>query len=318
VQEISKVAELFYSYEGEGKKALVSDVLANNGKGVLFILDGYDELRSPHQRRGLLIRLINGTVLPNCTVLVTSRPAATATFLTICRPRIDKRIEILGFTQESVSAYAASIFSGNMLLKFNTYISASSNPAINSLMYIPLNAAIIVEIFRKCHSESLLPHTLTELYSQLCLTILNRSIQLKQPLVRILKIESLCRDLYEDFLKLSAIAFEGIKNETVIFHVSNPDFVHFGFFDAVSSLYGGGRIFYNFLHLTLQEFFAAYHISQLPENVAREIVEEYGCNKRWNIIWRFLAGLTEFKYFGRHFTKINYLFIMKNKCFLAV
>ncbi len=34
--------------------------------------------------------------------------------------------------------------------------------------------------------------------------------------------------------------------------------------------YGGGKVSYNFLHLTLQEFFAAYHISQLSDDSGLE------------------------------------------------
>lgn len=134
------------------------------------------------------------------------------------------------------------------------YISASENPAINSLMYVPLNAAIVVEIYCNRKSNSFLPHTLTELYTQLCLTILNRHLKLEHPLVCIHNFVSLPGDLYEKFLKLSEISFEGMKNKAVIFHTLPPNFIHFGFLDAASDLYGGGEVSYNFLHLTLQEF----------------------------------------------------------------
>ena len=99
--------------------------------------------------------------------------------------------------------FCLSVFlSEHKLKKFMAYISASDNPAINSLMYIPLNAVIIVVlIYRDCKSESLLPHTLTELYIQLCLTILNRF--LKYPSVRVEQFENLPKDLLQQFLKLS-------------------------------------------------------------------------------------------------------------------
>ena len=48
---------------------------------------------------------------------------------------------------------------------------------------------------------------------------------------------------------------------------------HFGFLDAVPDLYGGCEISFNFLHLTLQEFFAAYHISQMSESCLEERVK---------------------------------------------
>ena len=293
MQNIGNISQLFYQYESEDKKSLVKQVSESQGSGVLFILDGFDELPKTLQRNGFLLNLIKGRVLPASTVLVTSRPSATAQLLTSCSP---KHIEILGFTQESVEAYASSIFSSHSekLEKFMDSISASENPAINSLMYVPLNAAIIVQIYLDCKSDALLPHTLTELYTLLCLTILNRDLK-----IRVDKFEDLPADLHEQFLHLSQIAFEGILKKEIIFHTLPPGLVHFGFLDAVSALYGGGRVSYNFLHLTLQEFFAAYHISHLGSS-GLEVFKQHGKDERWNVVWRFVAGLTKFEHHKGH------------------
>ncbi len=109
VQKMAKVSDLFFS--SAHQDSLAAEVSRNHGDGVLFILDGFDELPLSLQQEGFLIELINKTILPESTVVVTSRPSATAELLTSCRPLIQKHIEILGFTQESVEAYAASIFS---------------------------------------------------------------------------------------------------------------------------------------------------------------------------------------------------------------
>ena len=300
VQEISNVSQLFHENGSQDKKLLVEEVSKSQGRDILFILDGFDELPKTLQKRGFLLNLIKGYVLPASTVLVTSRPSATAELCTSCRPQ--KHIEILGFTQESVETYASSVFSSEpeQLEKFKIYISASNNPAINSLMYVPLNAAIIVLIFQDCKSDSLLPHTLTELYTQLCLTILNRYLKS----VQVDKFEDLPADLYKQFLRLSEVAFEGIKKEEVIFHTVPPGLVDFGFLDAVSALYGGGKVSYNFLHLTIQEFFAAYHISHLSSN-GRELFKQHGKDERWNVVWRFVAGLTKFEGYDNSITDDN-------------
>ena len=291
VQNISDVSQLFISYEGKYKKPLVEEVSESQGNDVLFILDGYDELPKTLQQESFLLDLIKGCVLPASTVLVTSRPSATAELIISCQPQ--KHIEILGFTQESVEKYASSIFpSKKQLTKFMDYISVSGNPAINSLMYVPLNAAIIVQIYKS--DDTLLSHTLTELYTLLCLTILNRDLNLK-----IEKFEDLPADLHGQFLHLSQIAFKAILDEKVILHTLPSDLVHFGFLDAVSALYGGGSVSYNFLHLTLQEFFAAYHISHLGSS-GLEVFKQYGKDKRWNVVWRFVAGLTKFEHYKGH------------------
>ena len=132
------------------------------------------------------------------------------------------------------------------------------------------------------------------MYSLLCFTILNRDLK-----IRVEKLEDLSADCHKQFLHLSQIAFEGILNEEVIFHTLPPDLVNFGFLDAVSALYGGARVSYNFLHLTLQEFFAAYHISHLGSS-SLEVFKQHGSEERWNVVWRFVAGLTQFKHYKGH------------------
>ena len=311
VQNISNISQLFCQYESTDKKSLVEEVAKSQGRDMLFILDGFDELPKTLQEESFLLDLMRGHVLTKSTVVVTSRPSATAELLTSCRP---KHIEILGFTQESVEAYASCVFSSEpeKLTKFKAYISASENPAINSLMYVPLNAAIIVLIYSDCKSDSLLPHTLTELYTQFCLTILNRYLKINYPSVQVDKFEDLPADLYQQFLHMSQVAFEGIENEEVIFHTVPSRLVHFGFLDAVSALYGGGRVSYNFLHLTIQEFFAAYYISHLGSD-GLEVIKKHGEDKRWNVVWRFVAGLTKFKgYMGHMDSLFNMLNIIQH------
>ena len=308
VQNIASISELLHDCQDKG--ALADEVTRSQGKDVLFILDGFDELPKALQKKSYLLDLISGRVLPESTVLVTSRPSATAELLTSCRPMVDKHVEILGFTQESVDAYAKSIFSEpEKLAKFQSYISASQNPAINSLMYIPLNAAIVVEIFNSSsNSDSLLPHTLTELYTQLCLTVLNRHIQnvCDSESFRVSRFEDLSSDSYDHFLRLSRLAFEGMQKGEIIFHNLPLPFIHFGFLDAVSALYGGGGVSYNFLHLTVQEFFAAYHISRLGNDML-DVFQLYGGDKRWHVVWRFVAG----------FTKIKHFVLVDHCCFIA-
>jgi hypothetical protein len=67
----------------------------------------------------------------------------------------------------------------------------------------------------------------------------------------------------------------------------------------VSALYGGGSISYNFLHLTIQEFFAAYHISHLGSS-GLQVFKHYSKLERYNVVWRFVAGLTQFRWYEGH------------------
>ena len=302
VQKIECIADLFPHGNKHLQQLVTKEVLGREGKGVLFILDGYDELPVKLRQQGLLLKLVKGEDLPNCSVLVTSRPSATSDLLMACSPQIQRHVEILGFTQESVKDYASSIFSSEteVLKDFLTYISASENPAINSLMYIPLNAAIIVHMYRSSRRKGCpIPKTMTQVYTQLCLTLLQRYLKSNDPQDRttLYKLSDLPSTYYDKFKQLAQLAFEQFEKQNVVFYSQDvpKELVHFGFLDSVSSLYGGGGVSYNFLHLTLQEFLAAYHITQLSSGT--DVFNHYCLDRRWEVVWRFVSGLTGFQFF---------------------
>ena len=303
VQGIIDASGLFpHPVDRDLQQSVIEEVTVNNGKGILFILDGFDELPVHLRQDGFITKLIQSRIFPKCTVLVTSRPTATYDFMRRYRPQITRRVEILGFTKECVKKYADSVFSSEpeMLEGFLTYISASENPSINSLMYVPLNAAIVVEIYRNSWSTGCpIPRTLTQLYTRLCLILVQRFLEAKHPSDEyILNTFSDIPEKYQDhFLNLSKVAFEGFKNNEVIFHSlpKDPkDFIHFGFLNTVSALFGI-KISHNFLHLTFQEFLTAYYISQLPHSL--DVLMQYSDDSRWDVVWVFVSGLTHFQSF---------------------
>ena len=148
-QQIDEVQDLFPHYYKYLQELVADEVSSREGEGVLFILDGFDEFPDNKRHDNFLIKLITHVVLPEATVIVTSRPSAAAEFFSH-KPRISKHIEILGFTQEQVTQFALSAFSESEsdLKNFLKYINPSENPAISSLMYIPLNAVIVVDIYK--------------------------------------------------------------------------------------------------------------------------------------------------------------------------
>ena len=303
VQGIKDASGLFpHPVDRDLQQSVIEEVTVNNGKGILFILDGFDELPVHLRQDGFITKLIQNRVFPKCTVLVTSRPSATDDLMRVCRPQITRRVEILGFTEECVKEYAFSVFSSQpeMLEGFLTYISASENPSINSLMYVPLNAAIVVEIYRNSWSTGCpIPRTLTQLYTQLCLILVQRFLEAKHPSDEyILNTFSDIPEKYQDdFLNLSKVAFDGLKNNEVIFHSLPENVVHFGFLNTVSALFGSG-ISHNFLHLTFQEFLTAYYISQHPHSL--DVLKRYYHDSRWDVVWVFVSGLTHFQSFKEY------------------
>ena len=322
VQQINSVYDLFHHEDEDLQKSVAKKVLEEEGTGVLFILDGFDEVPVYLRSKGFLIRMLQGKVLPNCSLLVTSRPSATKDFSMACT-QIQRHIEILGFTQECIKGYASSIFSDelNLLEDFLLYISPSINPVINSLMYSPLNAAIIVHIYKNSKRLSCpIPKTLTQVYTQLCLTLLQRYTENVDPENKnvITKFSDLPETYFSSFLKLAQLAFEQFQKHNVVFYSSDlpKELVHFGFLDSVSALYGGGGVSYNFLHLTLQEFLAAYHITRVSNGI--DIFKRHSEDGRWELVWRFVSGLTGFQFFIDSVSCKAFVFVCKNDEYLIV
>ena len=293
LEHMDDIEDLFPHDNKELRSSVAKEVLGRDGKGVLLVLDGYDELSSSLKSCSLLKRLLRGQSLPECAVLITSRPSASHEL--VYRPQINRHVEILGFTQENIREYATSMFSSEpeVLKDFLFYVSASENPAINSLMYIPLNAAIIVQIYSHTRKQGLpIPKTLTQLYTQLCLILVQRDVAISSSVLT--KFSDIPAEYSTHFQHLSKLAYETFRGQKLVFHLDSVPF-HFGMLDSVVSLYSGSGVSYNFLHLTLQEFLAAYHITQLPNGM--DVFKQYKYDPRWNLVWKFVSGLTCFQFF---------------------
>ena len=79
------------------------------GSKVLLILDGWDELRSSCRGEDMFFpKLVKGEILPNCSIVITSRSGPTD-FIKHRAPN-PRLIEVLGFTQEQIRNYIRAYF----------------------------------------------------------------------------------------------------------------------------------------------------------------------------------------------------------------
>ena len=310
-------------------RAVRRELVDSHGVNTLIILEGFDELPDSQRREtSIFLQLILGQQLRDSTIMVTSQPWATGKIIRRIEHRIFQHIEVLGFTEENIAKYVRSVFIGedkttacaidqsiggpdevNEEVKKNIddvmgYL--DTYPQIKDCMYIPLNAAVVVSIYRGSKKgECILPKTLTELYYALTQVLLLRYLyghaDYKE---REWNIDSFEKDLpdkvYKQLLTLCKVAYNGIctkgmKRVQLVF--SDDDLSGcetLGFMQSVAEVYvkHGQKKSHNFLHLRVQEFLAAFLI--YTQSLAEQLKHfQRHKHSRLREVLRFLAGLTK-------------------------
>ena len=149
----------------------------SEGEKVLIIADGWDELEeSKRNKKCFLNKLLFGDVLPFASVLLTSRPSASAPLHSL--PSVDRLVEVVGFNEENMKQYIESEFEKCPEKASGLIEQLDNNPLIQNVCTVPLNCAITC----KWHTlDQELPSTLTELYTQIILSVILRDIKKKFP-----------------------------------------------------------------------------------------------------------------------------------------
>ena len=302
VQKAESVSDLFYHPNQKLQSELVDYITVTGGYGLLLILEGFDE--APASKRtidSIFVRLFTGQELPKATVILTTRPSASAGLRELCKGKHSRRIEIIGFGKNEIDEYTRCAFSDvQSRSDFKEYLSLY--PHIHSMMYVPLNSAIVTHVYESCKSSgAVVPKTMTQLYSSLIRTLLLRYVkdkeEYKDACTNITSFKDLPQPVYDQFCEICKIAYTGIvcAETELIFQDLPSDFDSLGLMQTCPELYvdRGASVSYNFLHLTIQEYLAAYHISQQSRDEQVAFMREHIKSKKLEVVVRFLAGLTE-------------------------
>ena len=283
VQRITNVQQLIEHFTQSTSKViqLHSYLEDNHGADVTLIIDGFDELSNQLRNKSFFVNLIEKKCLPDAKIVVTSRPTAS----TCLHQIVDRRIEILGFDQSSRMKYSKEALQDfpYRLEKLQKHF--QQYPNIDAICYIPLIMSIIVFLCM-CQPEDL-PPTASKMYHSFVLHTICHYLKRTGKIAEdehINKMEHLPQPVQQALQQLQKVAFDGLVEDKIVFTMDDlPDICRddptcYGLLQSVecycSDEIGTPTKSFNFLHLGIQEYFAAKYVATLPEDEVYTLMKE--------------------------------------------
>ncbi|KAM7100637.1 protein NLRC5 isoform 2-T2 [Ciconia maguari] len=278
----------------------VFQYLLENAWHILIIFDGLDEFAanmdvSSSSKGGptshmsiseLFADLCHGKLLPGCTVLVTSRPKRVPDFLL---NTVDLLAEIWGFDHKKVEEYVSHYFHQNSF-KEQAIAYLKNNTKLLSMCLIPALCYVVcicLEYLLLKHQMSVeLPQTMTQFYIKMLLIFIN-----KQQGECAGGEETQLNCHKEAILGLCDLALKGLEDKKLVFYVGDiPEHVK-----EFASLHGLLTVFevktsgtqpeagYAFVHLSLQEFFAALCLMVSKRVDKNYLKKKFSLKSKWTL-----------------------------------
>ena len=301
VREAKTLVDLFYALDRKLSQSVAEEVISRSGKGVLLLFEGLDELPSSLlSEESFLLEILQGISLPELTILVTSRPWAVQGLLERCDDQISRQIEILGFTKDDISRYVSCAFETEERKDFMQYL--YTHPQLETIMYIPLNAAFVVQIYKEFkRSNQAIPHTLTQLYTSLIKGFVYRYMITIPDFSNVSSadLKSLPEPFSTIFQQVCQLAFMSFTKLTVQVSFTDEEAAVSGCLDSLGlmqscvdhSVEGDTSVVHSFLHFTIQEYLAAYHLSLQPQENQKLFFETHASDPKFSVLLGFLIGL---------------------------
>ena len=299
IQSARTIADLLPHADDRLAQEVMSEIQCRGGEGILFVMDGWDEMVLDVGQESPIEQLVQRNCLPKNTVIVTCRSESSGQLQEVA----SSRIETMGFTPSDVKAYFSECLKGDTqaVEKLNEVV--QQNPQIEASSYLPLVAAIIVAIFLMTPTNKL-PTILHDLFTTLVLTCILHHLQARTEYKAILSLTSLddlpC-EVQLSFDHLCRLAFDGLKRNKLSFsddelgEHSNLSLLHGVQSFAFCGLGVGVSKTYSFLHLSVQELLAARYISKLSLDEQIQLFHELIDHPRYTAVFRFFAGITQLK-----------------------
>ncbi|XP_078694834.1 NLR family CARD domain-containing protein 4-like [Branchiostoma floridae x Branchiostoma belcheri] len=249
----------------------IKAILQRNESRVLFLLDGYDELR-PKARadKQAIPKLLSGKLYLKSTIVITSRPSAGVPEHT----HPDCHIHITGFSSEQVKKYVEQYFTitGNPEQAAKLINILERSRLVTDMIHAPI-FLLLVCLLWEGKPEMVFPGTMTELYENL-VTCMGRKHCKREGVD--MPGEKLPTELADSLLQFGKLALETLLelSELAMNHVNRDLILKLGFVSleaTVSKLHPRKQL--NFSHKTMQEFLAGRYAAHVLKNHEKSIVE---------------------------------------------
>ncbi len=308
---LSDLLKMFY-YDEE-LKSVCQFIHASNGENSVFVIDGLDEYRCQDKESNVIYRLLDKKLLHLAMTIVSSRPSASKS---VREDVLSKRIEVFGFSENEIMEYIDHFpFSSSSSECSNTTNSQSvqdslkeylhSHPNVMDMCYLPVHCAMICYLY---DSESVSQlSTQTRIYKEFTRSLILRHLRTKHPQISLNSLQELKGEFQEYFNNICKLAYYMTVNSNQII-TSDEAASYIGcketFNDSnclgLLTIYheikntGNTRKIY-FLHLTLQEFLAAYYIAHLSTSKQVIIFKEHSRLIDMKTVCIFCCGLLSFQ-----------------------
>ena len=251
------------------------DYNLGNGEGVLFIVDGLDELYDITEKDSIIGQLLSRKIYPMSKVILTGRPHIEDKVTGHDNMGCLSKVEINGLSEDQIDEYVDK-FSSREDHKERINTARRSSKGFLPIMYVPqfLNTLCCVAILSK--GEAVLNST--ELY---CWTVY---LLLKQHADKDGSSRKMASEVFSDFSQtlstLSEVCHNLLTKNKIIFEGSielllgevgkDKDFVESLFVDVSDNITDK----YQFKHLSLMEFLSALYICKKDMKNLLEIIKD--------------------------------------------
>ena len=309
VAQASTLRDLFV-YQCREVDAVTEWFDRRHGEGLLIIFDGWDELSVELRQSSLATRIICKELLHKCSVIVTSRSYASSSLLDL--DPINKHVEVMGFTVQEIKNVVHGTLEKAPHLAENLVQDLEVRADVQSLCYIPLVCSIVILVYRKENGQ--LPTTLTQLYENFILQTIRRYVK-KTQFTEPDQINSLHHLLspvisspFQDMCKFAYLSLKENNPRMTfsLFQVQqslNESVVKADFLGLMTTFTVCGEKSYQFLHLSIQEFLAAWWITKYEKT--EKVFNDHFNDDHFRMCLRFVAGLTHLEHedYKQYFNK---------------